>query len=185
MPVEFIAYQKDNVNLDAEESEMKQKAAQVFSEAAEGAEYSQVEDRTLYGNQGGFDLLESNAQFKVDMANLEAKMKDLKAEMNATIEALNGKVKALKIQSDSYVKSDEGYRAIRHRFLETYRRGQEMERDQGNRAAYHGDAVADAFLYTSGSNPRNDTPIMGMIYGFDPNTILLLSKSTSAQHLPE
>lgn len=50
--IEFIAYQKDDVDLDAEESELKEKTAQVFFKVVKRSEYGQVEDRTLYGNQG-------------------------------------------------------------------------------------------------------------------------------------
>lgn len=165
---------------------MKRKAAQVFSEDAKG------DGQTLCKNQAGFNMLQSNAQMKSDMANLEAKLENVKADLTAKLENVTAdhaaKLEALQIRSDTYAESDQNYRAIRHRFLETFRRDRNMDRDQarikhGNAVAHYGDAVADAFLYVDGSDKRNDISIMAMIYGFVPNTILLLSKLTQAQHI--
>lgn len=148
----------------------------MFSEDAKG------DGQTLCKNQERFDLLQSNAQMRIDMANLQEEMKNLTADLTAKLETLL-------IRSDTYVKTDQNYRAIRHRFLETFRRDRNMDRDQarikhGNAVAHHGDAVADAFLYVDGSDKRNDISILAMIYGFVPNTILL-SKLTQAHHLSE
>ena len=171
MPIEFVAYKQEHVNMNADESEMKAKASEAFTEAAEEAAYGQVEDRTLFGKPAGFDLMESNAQAKVDIKNLQETVASLVEE----VKSLTGKVKSLEVRSEHNIKFDERYRATRHRFLETYRRGQQIPRGR-DAAAHHGDAIADSLLYTSGGNPRSDTGVMTMIYGFEPDMIHLLSK---------
>jgi hypothetical protein len=80
-------------------------------------------------------------------------------------------VKDLKLAS-------EGYRRIRNRFLNVYRRDvlghvthQEHQQisDGNNAAAHGGDAVADASLYTSGE--RHDEGVLIKLYGLSANQI--------------
>ncbi|KAI9776024.1 MAG: hypothetical protein M1839_000626 [Geoglossum umbratile] len=88
---------------------------------------------------------------------------------------LNTQVNELKILNDSYMK-------IRNRFLDVYRRdiwneaeaqGTQAIKDR-NRAAHHGDAVADASLYESCQ--REDESLLVEIYGFSAREILSLSR---------
>ncbi|KAK2759774.1 hypothetical protein FQN54_002508 [Arachnomyces sp. PD_36] len=137
---------------------------------------------SLPGNREGVDLLARNAQAAADIADLKATVKRLEAK----IERLDGEVKPLKVRSEQYAKSDEGYRAIRSRFIETYRRGRNLSSNreiiqQGNIVAHEGDAIADASLYTCETNPRDDPYIMVFIYGIPPESILLLNDRGQAR----
>ena len=79
-------------------------------------------------------------------------------------------VKDLKLAS-------EGYRRIRNRFINVYRRdvlGQVTHQEHqqisdGNNAAHGGDAVTDASLYTS--NERHDEGVLIGLYGLSANQI--------------
>lgn len=88
------------------------------------------------------------------MANDDAKMANIEARManNETqLADLQSRIKVL-------AQSSEGYRNIRSRILDVYRRDVLGEIDkqgfknisQGDIAAHEGDAVADAELFTSG-----------------------------------
>src|ERR1700722_19359306 len=79
-------------------------------------------------------------------------------------------VKDLKLAS-------EGYRRIRNRFINVYRRDilgyvthQEYQQiSDGNNAAYGGDAVTDVSLYTSGE--RHDEDVLIRLYGLSASQI--------------
>jgi hypothetical protein len=79
-------------------------------------------------------------------------------------------VKDLKLAS-------EGYRRIRNRFINVYRRDvlghvthQEYQQiSDGNNAAHGGDAVTDASLYTSGE--RHDEDVLIKLYGLSATQI--------------
>jgi hypothetical protein len=79
-------------------------------------------------------------------------------------------------------RASEGYHKIRQRFLEVYRRdvlcnvdvqGRKKISD-GNEAAHLGDAVADAWLYTSGQ--RLDEAVLINLYGLTAMQISHLGK---------
>jgi polyhydroxyalkanoate synthesis regulator phasin len=83
---------------------------------------------------------------------------------------LEHQVKDLKLASD-------GYRRLRNRFINVYRRDvlgdvshQEYQQiSDGNNAAHGGDAVTDASLYTSWE--RNDEDVFIHLYGLSSNQI--------------
>ena len=77
MPIELVAYKHENVDMDADENEMKENASQVFTKAVKRAKYEQAEDRILFGNHAGIDMIESNAQVNIKTANLNATVKGL------------------------------------------------------------------------------------------------------------
>jgi hypothetical protein len=84
--------------------------------------------------------------------------------------------------------ASEGYRKIRHRFLEVYHRdilndvdGRGREKiNQGNEAAHYGDAVTDASLYTS--YERNDEIVIAELYGLSVFQISHLGKHQTSLH---
>lgn len=86
------------------------------AKTVEGAKVGRVDERTLFGNQEGIDLIESHSDGKADIKELKATGKSLPLRVNA-----------LEIRSEEDIKLNEGYRAIRNRFLETFRRGQQMQ----------------------------------------------------------
>ena len=92
------------------------------------------------------------------------------ADLQHQVTDLQYHVKDLKLAS-------EGYRRIRNRFINVYRRDvlrdvnhQEYQQiSDGNNATHGGDAVADASLYTS--NERHDEGILIELYGLSANQI--------------
>ena len=115
---------------------------------------------------------------KERMTKLENKQQKTNAELQTTniqITNLKNRVRALTLAS-------EGYRKIRHRFLDVYHRdirndvdGHGREKiNQGNEAAHYGDAVTDASLYTS--HERYDEVVIVELYGLTANQISYLGK---------
>jgi uncharacterized coiled-coil protein SlyX len=110
--------------------------------ALESAYYGAAGEKITYGNLGGRELLEEKHDLKermkrledkqansgTEIANLKTEIANLKAEIadrETQISYLQDRVKALTLASD-------GYRKIRHRFLEIYRqdiRGTLTEKD--------------------------------------------------------
>jgi hypothetical protein len=76
--------------------------------------------------------------------------------------------------------ASEGYRKIRHRFLEVYRRDVLDDKQgrkkigEGNEAAHEGDAIADAGHYTFGE--RHDEKVLVNFYGLTTSQISHLGK---------
>jgi predicted nuclease with TOPRIM domain len=133
---------------------------------------------TVYGNLAGRELLEEKHDMKERMTKLENKLQKTDTELqktNTRVTDLQNRVKALTLAS-------EGYRKVRHRFLEVYHRdirndvdGQGLKKiNQGNEAAHHGDAVTDVSLYTS--HERNDEIVMTELYGLSVFQISCLGK---------
>jgi hypothetical protein len=87
---------------------------------------------------------------------------------------------------DLVIRSCKGYRRIRHRFLEVYRRdimGSIRDEgyktiDIGNQAAHHGDAIIDAALYLSGE--RVDEHVLVNVYGLSAYQIHLCCKGQTS-----
>jgi hypothetical protein len=102
-------------------------------------------------------------------------LEDNKAKMDTLITDLQNRVQALSLASA-------GYRKIRNRFIDVYRRDVRHDLDnQGrdniagvNEAAHHADAVADASLYTS--RERTDETVLFEIYGLSAIQISSLGK---------
>ncbi|KAK2762621.1 hypothetical protein FQN54_000794 [Arachnomyces sp. PD_36] len=142
----------------------------------------------MFGNKGGLDMMQANAQTQDENTSLGERVKRLEKKAKGFDEQLKRHeetIKTLKYRSEEDIKFQEGYRTLRHRFLETFKRHRELGENkllihQGNTVAHHGDAVADALLYTHGSNQRDDTYLMTVIYGFMPDIILLLSNKMAA-----
>lgn len=116
------------------------------------------------------------------MTRLEGKLEKTQERLDKSevqVADLQNRVKVL-------AQTSEGYRKIRHRFLDTYRRDILRQVDRqghskisgGNQAAHEGDAVADAELYTSGE--RFDEKLLVELYGLTPNQISLLGKCKSS-----
>src|SRR2546421_5211899 len=138
----------------------------------ESADYGGVGERNTYGNLAGRELLEERQDLKERMKRLEDGQVDSKSQ----IADLQHRVKVLTLSS-------EGYRKIRHRFLEVYRRDilDDVDRQgrkkigEGNEAAHNGDAVTDASLYTFGERLDDETVLVDL-YGLTANQISYLGK---------
>ena len=112
------------------------------------------------------------------MANKDIQIADLQVE-NADNQA---EIADLQYRVKSLTKDAEGYRSIRHRFIDFYRRDVLENVDQkghgrihkGNKAAHRGDAITDATLYTT--RERKDEDVLTDLYGLTANEITLLSK---------
>ena len=135
--------------------------------ALESADYGAAGEKITYGNLGGRELLEEKHSLEERMKRLEDGQANLKTEIanhKTEISYLQDRVNALTLAS-------EGYRKIRHRFLEVYRRDIRGDFDsqgrqkigEGNEVAHEGDAVTDAGLYTSGE--RIDEDVLIDLYG--------------------
>jgi len=126
---------------------------------------------TTYGNLAGRTLLEERHDMKEMMKRLENKLE----KTDAAVADLQYRVKVL-------TQTSEGYRKIRRRFLEVYRRDilNEVDRQgfkiisEGNEAAHDGDVVTDASLYTPGE--QHDEKVLVDLYGLTASQILYLGK---------
>ena len=132
-----------------------------------------------YRNQTGLNLLDTFRDCKEMIKRFEAGIATLKAE----VAGLNAEVAGLKIQVKDLTLSSGGYRSIRNRFFEVYRRdvirnikkeGYEMI-GNSNEAAHHGDVIADSAFYLSYQRYDEDTFIH--IYGLSASQSKLFGKS--------
>ena len=138
----------------------------MLASALASANYGEAGGRSTYGNQSGRELLEDRHDMKEMMKRLEAEVGGLRNEVGG----LRNEVKDLKLAS-------EGYRRIRNRFINVYRRDvlghvthQEYQQiSDGNNAAHGGDAVTDASLYTCGE--RHDEDVLIELYGLSASQI--------------
>jgi hypothetical protein len=120
------------------------------------------------------ELQTTNAKLQKTDTELQTTNAELQMT-NARVTDLQNRVKVLTLTS-------EGYRKIRHRFLEVYHRDIRNDVDgqgrkkihQGNEATHHGDAVTDASLYTS--HERHDEMVMVELYGLTANQISFLGE---------
>jgi hypothetical protein len=146
----------------------------------ESAEYGEAGERVTYGNLAGRELLKEKNEMREMFKTFESKIEKLEkrdADKEFQIADLQDRVKTLTLASD-------GYRKIRHRFLEVYRRDildginrqGYMKIGEGNEAAHNGDAIADAYLYTSGE--RHDEKVLVDLYGL---TSLQISSNLSSR----
>ena len=142
------------------------------------AEYGAAGEKNTYGNQVGRGLLEDRHDMKERIKRLEDQMANIDtqiADHHAQIANLQDRVKTLTTDA-------EGYHGIRHRFIDVYRRDilqnvTEQGRiriNKGNVAAYGGDAITDATLYTT--HQRDDEDVLISLYGLTVNQISFLSK---------
>jgi hypothetical protein len=126
----------------------------------------------VYGNKEGQGLLKSVKEL---MESFET-MRNSVDKASGT----GGGAANLEHRLDLVIRSCRGYRRIRHRFLEVYRRDimgsiYEHEKiDLGNQAAHHGDAIIDAALYLSGE--RVDEHVLVNVYGLSSSQINLCCK---------
>ena len=138
----------------------------MLANALASAGYGEAGGKSTHGNQSGRELLEDRHDMKERMKRLEDKPTGLQNE-NADFRHRIGNLEL----------ASEGYRKIRNRFINVYRRdilghvnyqGYQQIGD-GNNAAYGGDAVTDASLYTSGE--RRDEDILIELYGLSAGQI--------------
>lgn len=152
----------------------------MLASALASANYGEAGGRSTYGNQSGRELLEERHDLKERTKRLEDKVTSLQSEMGglrSEIGGLQHHVTDLQYHVKDLKLASEGYRKIRNRFINVYRRDilgdvthQEYQQiSDGNNAAHGGDAVADASLYTSGE--RRDESVLIELYGLSANQI--------------
>ena len=104
-------------------------------------------------------------------------MEDKLTGLQNKVGGLQNEVGGLRNEVKDLRLASEGYRRIRNRFINVYRRDvlgyvtrQEYQQiSDGNNAAYGGDAVTDASLYTSGE--RHDGDVLIELYGLSASQI--------------
>ena len=117
-----------------------------------------------------------------DLKERIKRLEDKQEKTDAQLQKLDVQIAELEHRVQVLALVSEGYRKIRHRFLEVYRRDilndvdrQGLQRiDEGDEAAHHGDAVIDALLYTSGE--RHDEGVLINLYGLGAAQISYLGK---------
>src|SRR5438045_1253820 len=140
----------------------------------ENADYGGAGESITYGNLTGRELLEEKHDQKERLKRVEDKLEKTNEELAKTNEVVaNSKIQIADLQHrvKTLTLASEGYRKIRHRFLEVYRRDilEDVNRQgrkkigDGNEAAHSGDAIADANLYASGE--RHDEKVLIALYG--------------------
>jgi hypothetical protein len=162
----------------AENDDIRNVAETVLNSALASAEYGGAGDITTYGNPAGRTLLEE----RHDMKELMKRLDTQQMKMETQITDLQHRVGDLQHRVKILTQSSEGYRKIRRRFLEVYRRDILGEADSqglqrigdGNQAAHNGDAVADASLYKSGE--KYHEKVLVNLYGLTADQILYLGK---------
>jgi hypothetical protein len=155
--------------------------------ALKNAKGGKAGGRTTYRNLKDLELLEkkhnqkSEERFKriEDMIVKEAaNNKKENAKDRIRIVNLENRVNVLTLAS-------KGYREIRHRFLNVYRRdilgkvGPQGRENiiTGNKAAHEGDVITDADLYNpKESNTRHDEEVLVALYGLTACQISQLGK---------
>jgi predicted nuclease with TOPRIM domain len=156
----------------------------VLASALASADYGEAGGRSTYGNQSGRELLEERHDIKERMKRLEDELTKETTSCQNEIAGLQNEIAGLQhhvTDLQHHVKdlklASEGYRRIRNRFINVYRRDilghvthqEHQQISDGNNAAHGGDAVADASLYTS--HERNDERVLIELYGLSANQI--------------
>ena len=100
------------------------------------------------------------------MRELEDNMQNTRTELQTMETKLQSQITSLEHRVTDLTLSSEGDRKFRRQGYKKI--------SEGHKAAYHGDAVADASLYTSGR--RVDEGILTELYGLTANQISYLGK---------
>ncbi|KAI9768631.1 MAG: hypothetical protein M1840_004828 [Geoglossum simile] len=190
----------DRVNLRPGQA-ARDAARDTFATAVENGTPSQVGDRFTFGNLLGHQLLEELEGDRLHRRILEQKLlsvetearlrtNDLKArvhDLEARVNDLKAQTHSLKAQTHDLKESSEGYLRSRDGFLDVFKDdilrdpNAKSSRARRDKAALHGDAVADAGLYQSGR--RRDESLLIAIYGVTSTGILRLSRSTDSDSI--
>jgi hypothetical protein len=153
--------------------------------ALENADYGDAGEIVTYGNLAGRELLkeinEKREMFKRFEGMIE-KLEKRDADKEFRIVDLEHHVSDLQGHIKTLSQASKGYREVRHRFLEVYRRDflgginrqGHKKIGTGNEAAHNGDAITDAYLYTSGE--RHDETVLVDLYGLTSLQISHLGK---------
>ena len=142
--------------------------------------YDSVNDRVVYGNRLGVELLQGRESTGRRLDTLEKEVRKMKEDKAKT--GLEERVEYLQNRVIQLSAASQGYALIRQRFLDTFRR--DILKDPaakhtetiraGNVAAHDGDAVTDATLFTTGA--RVDADLMFKVYGLSADEVIALSK---------
>lgn len=131
------------------------------------------------GNRRGLGLAALPAEVSALKSNV-AKLTHRLSIQETTIMSLQGQVTDLTMAAKSH-------RAVRQRFVAFYKRDKDPDTpledydqaciSEGNSTAHGGDAKADAELYR-GFKPRVDFHIYKQLYGYQPETVWRIGKSS-------
>ena len=156
----------------------------MLASALASADYGEAGGRSTYGNQSGRELLEERHDIKERMKRLEDELTKETTSCQNEIAGLQNEIAGLQhhvTDLQHHVKdlklASEGYRRIRNRFINVYRRDvlghvthqEHQQISDGNNATHGGDAVTDASLYTSGE--RHDEDVLIKLYELSANQI--------------
>ena len=170
----MIAY--DNLAVSDQEH-IDPHATTAVNKAIKQAEYGAMGEITTYGNPKGLSLLESLYDNLERTKRLESEISQLKLRddsQQAQLDSQQARINTLE-------EASQGFRNIRNRFLETYKRdwydrpGQQSHVliQQGNTSAHGGNAAVDSLLYTDPfmSPSRSDERVYVSLYGLTPNQV--------------
>lgn len=145
---------------------------------------TQMDDRFVYANQGGFVYFEKMDRLEIEIQKINAKLKESEEkhrESEKKHQESEQRHRASERQIRALTESSEGYQKVRSRFLSTYLRdilgAKPVEQhiiSAGNRAAHDGDVIADASLYIK--QDRTDTNTFVELYGITPALAAELGK---------
>lgn len=133
----------------------------------------------IYGNSLGLSLLEEREEWRTRFDRLEAQQN----HHSTKFAAQDQEIGTLKTRTHYLSIRAIGYNTIRSRFFDTYLRDFKGRDDlrgsktirNGDRAAHHGDSVADAYLFQEGK--RNDYSTYRELYGLEPSQIIKYCES--------
>jgi len=158
----YIAY--DKYTLPPDPAVVVPEPADVLIPLLHQVDQQFIDDRSLVcGNQKGIELVIDHSDQKNQLEEIKASILKLRADMEGEISVLK--------------KASIGYKAIRGRFLDCYKRDELGMRSRkirksiktGNKYAHRGDPVTDATLYTS--NARSDMSTFLSLYGLRPHEV--------------
>ena len=136
------------------------------------------EDKYIFGNNGGYTLMEEIQIMKRQTHKLNAKIEDQDRrieDQDRRTEDQDRRVATLESQVSLLTQNSKKYLCIRERFLDVYKR--DFKGFQGSRAiregnlkAHSGDALTDASLFSDGQ--RSDTDVYQELYGLEYKQVL-------------
>lgn len=178
-PYDIIAHEQIYAPEDADVPSIAQ---DTMRQSLSRAVYDSVDDKVVFGNRAGIDLLQEKSTFHDRFNKLEEELSRLTKKIEFDSKKAEFDSKRTQARIDQLSAASNGYVMIRQRFLDTFRR--DVLKDPsarhppmiqaGNVAAHDGDAVTDATLFTTGA--RSDPGIMYTLYGMSADEVLSLSK---------
>ena len=176
----------------SDEENIDPHATTAVNKAIKQAEYGAMGEITTYGNPKGLSLLESLYDNLERTKRLESEISQLKLRddsQQAEINSHQAQINSQQARINTLEEASQGFRDIRNRFLETYKRDwydtpdqqSHVPIQQGNTSAHGGNAAVDSLLYTDPflSAGRSDERVYVSLYGLTPNQVKRLGMYSS------